>query len=108
MHAVCVCGIHDGLYLFDGNVASEDGLLFAAIVDETAVETHEQKARFQKAVLFRQLLGTRERTTRADDKLLSRINHRADGTHVGIRDALVISQQGSVQVRKEYLHHATI
>ena len=49
-----------------------------------------------------------EGPARGHHELVARIDYRTDRTHVGIRNALVISQQSTVQVRKEYLHHYTI
>ena len=92
VHPAGMRGIHDGLDFVDGNVACENRLLFAAIVDEPAVETHEEKSRFQEPVLLRQLFNTRERPASSHHELVARIDHRADRAHVGFRNALVVGQ----------------
>ena len=108
VHPAGMRGIHDSLDLVNRNVPRENRLLFAAIVDEPAVKTHEKESRFQEPVLLRQLLDARERPARSHHELMARIDHRADRAHVGIQNALVVGQERSVKVCEQDFHREQI
>ena len=104
VHARLVGRIHNELDRFYRNVARQNGLFGGVIVNEPAIETHQEKARLVEAILLRKLLCARERTPGAEHQLVPASKHSLDSLHVYIENGLVVGQKRTVKVCKEQLH----
>ena len=104
VHAVLMGLVHNELDVIYRDSAREDGFFGGVVVNEPAVETHQEEPRLVKAILLGQLLCAGKRTPGAEHQLVAASKHPLDGLHVHIENGLVVGQERSVQIGKKQLH----
>ena len=108
VHSRAKSRIHNELHVVNGNSPGQYGLFCPAVVNESAVETHQVKSGLHKAVLFCQLLDAGQGPPRGHHELVTGLYHLADGGQIFCGNILVVVQQGSVQVGKQDFHDTII